>query len=64
MAKTSTHSKDKYNESAYARYTIRVRKDSELYEKIEEFMGKKGTSLNYVTRKLLHEFFRCEEMFE
>lgn len=63
MGKTSTKSKDKYNKAAYASYLIRVRKDSELYEKIEEFMSKKGSSLNYITRKLLHEHFGCEEMF-
>jgi len=63
MGKTSTKIKDRYNEAAYARYTIRVRKDSELYEKIEEFKSKKGTSLNLIVRKLLHKHFGCEETF-
>lgn len=61
MGKTSTQSKDKYNENAYARYTIRIRKDSDLHDDIEEFMSKKGTSLNYLVMKLLKEHFSSEE---
>ena len=57
MGKISTKTKDKYNENAYARYTIRVRKDSVLYEQIEEFMSHKGTSLNHIVLKLLTHFF-------
>ena len=57
MAKTSTSAKDRYNEITYARYTIRVRKDSDLYEDIEYFMSLKGTSLNHVVEKLLKDFF-------
>ena len=49
--------KDKYNEREYARYTIRVRRDSDLYEQIERFMRRKGTSLNYIVTKLLTGFF-------
>jgi len=48
---------DKYNEREYARYTIRVRKDSDLYESIQRFMNRRNTSLNYVVVKLLTEFF-------
>lgn len=55
--KTSTQSKDKYNENAYARYSIRIRKDSDLYENIENFMSKNGTSLNYLVTELLKEHF-------
>ena len=57
MGKTSTAVKTKYNEEAYARYTIRVRKDSELYEEIKSFMDKTGTSLNHLVVKLLREYF-------
>jgi len=57
MGKTSTAVKTKYNKEAYARYTIRVRKDSELYEEIKSFMDKTGTSLNHLVVKLLREYF-------
>ena len=59
--KTSTKSKDKYNEREYARYTFRVRKDTELYGYIEDFMSVKGTSLNYLIEKLLTQHFWREE---
>jgi len=59
--KTSTESKAKYNKAAYARYSITVRKDTPLYEAIEEFMSHKGTSLNYVVNKLLRGFFNVED---
>ena len=61
VAKNNTKSKDRYNEAAYARYTVRVRKDSALYKSIEVFMGKKGTSLNYLAVKLLEKHFSGEE---
>ena len=61
MGKTSSKVKDTYNENAYARYTIRVRKDSCLYEDIEDFMSKNGTSLNYVVNKLLEDFFSNQD---
>lgn len=57
MGKTSTQSKDRYNEAAYARFSIRIRKDSSLYDDIEEFMSHNGTSLNYLVTKLLKEHF-------
>jgi len=57
MSKTSTSVKDRYNETTYARYTLRVRKDSDLYEDIEAFMSSKGTSLNYLVEILLKDFF-------
>jgi hypothetical protein len=57
VSKTKNESKDKYNENAYARYTVRIRKDSLLYDSVEEFMGKTGTSLNYLINKLLDEYF-------
>ena len=57
MGRTSTASKEKYNNHTYARYTIRVRKDSMLYYDIEEFMSKKGTSLNHIVVELLTDYF-------
>ena len=61
MGKTSTKSKDKYNEDVYARFTFRVRKDSSLYGHIEEFMSHKGTSLNYLITKLLEKHFFMQD---
>jgi len=55
--KTSAASKAKYNEYAYTRYTIRIRKDSCLHDDVEEFMTKRGTSLNYLVTKLLTDHF-------
>lgn len=61
MGKTSTQSKDKYNENAYARYTVRIRKDSDLHSDIESFMSKNGTSLNYLVTKLLKDYFQSSD---
>lgn len=55
--KTIVTSKAKYNEFSYARYTIRIRKDSILYDDVEDFMSKKDTSLNYLVNKLLDDHF-------
>ena len=57
MGKTSSKSKSKYNEYSYARYTPRIRKDSILHDEVEDFMMKKGTSLNYLVTKLLDGYF-------
>lgn len=57
MGKTSTQSKEKYNKATYADFHIRIRKDSDLYVDIEDFMSKKGASLNYLVLKLLDEHF-------
>jgi hypothetical protein len=57
MGKTSTESKTKYNEYSYARYTIRIRKDSFLYNDVEDFMAKHHTSLNRLVNKLLEDNF-------
>ena len=57
MGKTSSLSKSKYNKNAYSTYLIRIRKDSMLNIKIEEFMSSKGTSLNYLITKLLAKHF-------
>lgn len=57
MGKTSTQAKDKYNEREYARYTLRVRKDSYLFEQIESCRAREAMSLNRVVVKLLEDFF-------
>jgi predicted HicB family RNase H-like nuclease len=57
LSNTSSKAKDKYNENAYSRYTLRIRKDSDLHDRIEIFMSKNGTSLNYLIIKLLSEHF-------
>jgi hypothetical protein len=57
MGKTSTKYKDKYNENAYARYTIRIRKDDCLYCDVVDFMSRRGTSLNFLVTKLLEIHF-------
>ena len=54
MAKTSTEVKTRYNRKTYKRYEITVRKDSALYEKIEEYR-RLGKSLNAMVIKLLDE---------
>ena len=57
MGQTSARPKDKYNEREYARYTIRIRKDDDLYEKVEEYMARnKHASLNAIVNKRLKEF--------
>ncbi|MCL2672716.1 MAG: hypothetical protein FWF10_11910 [Clostridiales bacterium] len=64
MGQKSTQHKDKYNEREYARYTIRIRKDDDLYEKVEEFMARnKNTSLNAIVNKRLKEFFDIESVY-
>ena len=59
----STKARDRYNNETYARYTIRVNKETDgmLYEQIEEFMSHKGTSFNYLMLKLLREYFDKQE---
>jgi len=60
LGRTSSKSKNEYNESAYGRYTIRIRKDTLLYDVIEEFMSFKGTSFNYIVTKALEKYFAKE----
>lgn len=61
----NTKTRDKYNDDTYARYTIRVNKetDDKLYEQMKEFMSHKGTSLNYLVLKLLRKHFDMEEEY-
>jgi len=55
--KTSSWSKDRYNERVYARYSIRIRKDTDLYLDIKNFTRKKDASLNGLVTDLLHMYF-------
>lgn len=55
--KTSSWSKDQYNERVYARYSIRIRKDTDLYLDIKNFTRKKDVSLNGLVTDLLHMYF-------
>jgi len=64
MSRPTTQQKDKYNKTAYARYSFRIRKEDVLYEQIEEFMSHKDTSLNYLVEKLLREHFSDMEFEE
>ena len=57
MSRPTTQQKDKYNKTAYVRYSFRVRRDDDLYFYLEEFMRPKETSLNYLVIKLLREHF-------
>ena len=64
VGQTSTQHKDKYNEREYARYTIRIRKDDDLYDKVEESMAcNKHTSLNAIVNKRLKEFFDIDGVY-
>jgi len=57
MGKTSTASKTKYNEYAYSRYTIRIRKDTFLHDDVDDYMAKHGANLNGLVTKLLDDHF-------
>jgi len=57
VGKTSVQVKERYNEANYARYVVRIRQDSELYEDVEKFMSQSGTSFNFLVNKLLKEHF-------
>ena len=58
MGRTSSSVKQRYKLATYKRYEFIVRKDSELFEKIEKFREAKDTSLNSLMTKLLTEYFQ------
>jgi hypothetical protein len=62
MAKPKTTQNTIYNEREYARYTLRIRKDSDLNDTIESFMSRNGTSLNFLVTKLLREHFHLADI--
>ena len=43
--KTSTTSKQKYNDKTYRRYEIKIRKDDELNQQIEEYLKEEFTTV-------------------
>jgi len=49
--------KDEYNEREYARYTLRIRKDSALYDEVEAFKSNPKLKLNALVVRLLTEYF-------
>jgi predicted HicB family RNase H-like nuclease len=55
MTEAQARATEKYNDRVYARYTIRVRKDSPLYEEILRYTSKRGVSLNGLIVELLEE---------
>jgi hypothetical protein len=61
MGTARTQSKDKYNEREYSRYTLRVRKDSLLYEELLRFTSRKGVSLNGLITEMLEVYFDVRE---
>jgi len=59
MGKTSSKVKDRYNAKTYRGYGLRVRKDTPLNCKMEEYI-KSGKSLNGLLNILLEEYFKNE----
>jgi len=49
--------RDKYNEREYARYTLRIRKDSRLHDEVEAFKSNPKLKLNALVVRLLTEYF-------
>jgi len=47
----------KYNKKAYKAYTVRVRVDSPLEDRLEEYLATGETSVNFLVNKLLCEYF-------
>ena len=61
MGKTSSKVKDRYNKANYKQYVLRIRRDTELFEAVEAFISKKGTSLNFIVESLLKEHFKIND---
>ena len=61
MGKTSTESKRKYNESAYATHLYSYRKNSDFGERVRELKAQKGTSLNKLITQLLAKHWNVPE---
>jgi len=55
MAQTSKAKREAYNAKTYKKYAFRVRRKSELYEKLEQAISKPGVSLNHIVNGLLAE---------
>ena len=57
MAQTKQSIRDAYNAKTYRQFKFKVRKGSTLYDKLDDFISTKGTSLNFLVCKLLAEHF-------
>ena len=58
MAQTAKAIRRAYDAKTYRRFNWRVRKNSELCEKIEQAIAAKGISLNHIITKQLADFFK------
>jgi len=54
---TSSMVKDRYNSKAYQDYKVRIRKDSSLYIKVEEYKKENPQGWNSLINGLLEEYF-------
>jgi len=57
MAQTAKAIREAYNAKTYRNFTYRVRRNSELCEKIEQTIGTKGASMNHIITKALADFY-------
>jgi predicted HicB family RNase H-like nuclease len=57
VPQTKKEIRNKYDKKTYKQYTLTVRRNSELYEKLEETVKLKGASLNNIIKKLLAEYY-------
>jgi predicted HicB family RNase H-like nuclease len=57
MAQTNKKIRDAYNAKTYKQYAFRVRRKSELYEKLEEAASNKQASVNWIVCKLLSDYY-------
>jgi len=54
---TKTERNQKYNKETYKTYIIRVRGDSALESRLEEYLANGETSVNFLVNQLLCEHF-------
>ena len=52
-----TEQAKRYNRKSYKSYTIRVRVDSPLEDRLEEYLSWGETSVNFLVNQLLCEYF-------
>ena len=57
MAQTSKAKREAYNAKTYKKYAFRVRRKSELYEKLEQAASNKQSSVNWIVCKLLSDHY-------
>jgi predicted HicB family RNase H-like nuclease len=59
MAQTKKANRKEYDTRTYKQYNFKVRRKSELYEKIEAAKDVKGVSLNYIITQQMAKYFDC-----